>query len=374
MEDLMKLRHISLLGCALWMVILISSCNHSGDSPAEQASQSEVQGQVVPVEIHHIRSGEIAEVVTATGTIQPFREAYVSSEASGRITHINVEVGDRVQAGNLLVQLDNELSRLSVDQAEAQKLQTRATYEKAEKDLARHEKLFSDGSITEFELETAKVTKDVSESNYLLSDASLRMARRQFADTRITSPIAGIVAERAVDVGETVAPGTPVAKIVDMKRLRVKIGLSEEQIVKVHPGQNVMLTVAAYPRIPIQGEVFTVGPEASSDTRTFPVEITIPNSADYPLKSGMVARVELAVDVIQDVPIIPRDAILERAGDYIAFVINNTKAERRVLDLGAQSGDMVEIRRGITSGEDVVVIGQENLSDGTTVAIQNRRN
>ena len=88
----------------------------------------------------------------------------------------------------------------------------------------------------------------------------------------------------------------------------------------------------------------------------------------------MVTKVDLAVDVIRDVPLIPRDAILKRAGDYIAFVINDNKAERRVLDLGAQSGDMVEIRRGITSGEDVVIIGQENLSDGTTIGIQNRRN
>ena len=104
------------------------------------------------------------------------------------------------------------------------------------------------------------------------------------------------------------------------------------------------------------------------------LEISVQNPPDHPLKSGMVTKVDLAVDVIRDVPLIPRDAILKRAGDYIAFVINDNKAERRVLDLGAQSGDMVEIRRGITSGEDVVIIGQENLSDGTTIGIQNRRN
>ena len=75
----MKLRHISFLLCALWMVILINSCNHSADSPAEQASEPEKQGQVVPVQIHHIRTGEIAEVVTATGTIQPFQEVLLLS-------------------------------------------------------------------------------------------------------------------------------------------------------------------------------------------------------------------------------------------------------------------------------------------------------
>lgn len=368
----MRIQNAIALFLLLGLAMTLCSCSHSGNSPEEQTSTAEEKVKIVPVEIHRVQSGDVSESVTATGTIQPFREAYVASEASGRITLVNIEVGDDIRSGDLLVQLDDELPRLAVDQAKAQKLQAKATYEKAAKDLERHEKLFSDGSITEFELETARVNKDVTESNYLLAEASLQMARRQLADTRITSPIAGKAAERAVDVGETVAPGTPVAKIVDIQRLRVKIGLSEEQIVKVKTGQSVTLTAAAYSGISFQGKVFTVGPEASPETRTFPVEIAIQNSKDHPLKSGMVARVRLAVGVIQDVPIIPRDAILERAGEYIAYVINDGKAERRILDLGAQSGDRVEIRRGITVGEHVVVIGQENLSDGTSVTVQNR--
>ena len=349
-----------------------SSCSNHENSPAEQGSEPEVAVKVVPVETYYVRTGDIAEMIAATGMIQPFQEAYVSSEASGRITRVNFEVGDHVQSNELLVQLDDELPRLALDQAEAQKLQAKATFNKAVKDLERHEKLFSDGSVTEFELETARVNKDVSESNYLLADASLQMARRQLADTRITSPITGMVAERTVDVGETVVPGTPVAKMVNIDRLRVKIGLSAEQIVKVRQGQNVTLSIDAHPGVKFEGRVLTVGPEASQDTRTFPVEIDVKNSAEHPLKSGMVAKVDVAVDVIKGIPLIPRDAILERSGEYIAYVINGNEATRRILDLGAQSGDMVEIRNGIGAGDEIVVVGQENLSDGARVNVQKR--
>ena len=349
---------------------LLLNCSKPGDSPEEQVAGTEKDLKIVPVEIFHVRPGEITESITATGTIEPFRDAFVASEASGRVTGVNVEVGDGVEVGDVLVQLDDELLRLALEQAEALQLQAKATYEKAAKDRERNERLYSDGSITEFELETARVSEQVSKSNYLLAEAGLKMARRQLADTRITSPISGKVAERAVDVGETVAPGTPVAKIVEIDRLRVNIGLSAEQIVKVRKGQGVGLTVEAYRGIPFEGKVFTVGPEASPDTRTFPVEIIIQNSRDHPLKSGMVARVEVAVNVIEDVPLIPRDAILERSGDYIAYVVNGDTAQRRRLDLGAHSKEMVEVRSGIASGENVVVVGQENLNDGTKVNVR----
>ncbi|UCE17953.1 MAG: efflux RND transporter periplasmic adaptor subunit [Gemmatimonadota bacterium] len=367
----MKMRDIVLLLCALLIVTLINSCTRSENASHEQTNMAQENVKVVPVEIFHVRPGNMTQSITATGTIRPFRQAYVASEASGRITRVNFEVGQHVEIGELLVQLDEELLSLGADQAEAQKMQAKATYEKAVKDLERNEKLYSEGSITEFELETARVNEQVSKSNYLLAEASLKMAKRQLSDTRIASPISGEVAERSVDVGETVAPGTPVVKIVETDRLRVNIGLSAEQIVKVRKGQGVELTVEAYPGIPFEGKVFTVGPEASPDTRTFPVEILIQNSRDHPLKAGMVARVRVAVEVIKDVPLIPRDAILERSGEYIAYVVNGDEATKRTLDIGAQAPDMIEIREGIAIGEDVVVVGQENLSDGTKVTVQN---
>ena len=167
----MKAMNTFILLSIICFVAVLSSCSKPGNSPAEHANQADEAIKVVPVEIFHVRTGNIAEIVTATGTIQPFREAYVASEASGRITRVNFEVGDNVRAGDLLVQLDDELSRLAVDQAEAQRLQAKATYEKAAKDLERHERLSQDGSITEFELETTKVNEQVSESNYLLAEA-----------------------------------------------------------------------------------------------------------------------------------------------------------------------------------------------------------
>lgn len=369
----MKSKSTLLLLLVIVFGLVLSSCDRQGNSPAEQAKGSEADVEFVPVETYRIRAGEIVETVSATGTVQPFRAVVVASETSGRITRVSFEVGDRVEAGALLVQLDDELKRLALDQAKAQRLQAEVTYEKAVKDMERHERLFAEGNITEYELEVTRLAEQVAEATYLSAEVSHKMARRQLADTRIISPIDGVVAERTVELGETVSAGAPIAKIVDIDRLRVRIGLPEEQIVRVHQGQEVTLSIDAYPGRTFHGQVFTVGPEASPDTRTFPVEVIVQNSSENPLRSGMVARVDVAVDVIRDVPLIPRDAILERSGKYIAFVVNGEKALKRTLDLGTQSAEMVEIRNGVAAGEDVVVVGQENLSDGTKVTVQKHR-
>ena len=190
------------------------------------------------------------------------------------------------------------------------------------------------------------------------------------ADTQVRSPINGKVAVRYVDVGERVAPGAPIATVVDLSRVNVRIMVSETEIAKVSVGQKATLTVAAYPDERFEGKVSKVGLKADFQSRSFPVEILVPRNPDEALKAGMIARVEVAVRTYADVLLIPQDAVLDRSGEKSVYVVGSNRAAKRSLILGRRWDERVVVERGLKAGDRLVVAGQEKLSEGTKVGVE----
>jgi membrane fusion protein (multidrug efflux system) len=329
--------------------------------------------QAIPVETYVIQTGEVVDKVKAMGTIFPVHDVLISSETAGTITEVYVEVGDWVEKGAPLVQIDPELKQLALDQAEARLIEANAAYEKAKKDFERNKKLFETHDISDYVYENARLQKESAEAAYLTARANVKIARRQLKDTRIESPVNGFVAARLVELGGTVAPGTPVAKVVDIRQVKVKFGVPEKDIVKISKGQRAKITLDSYPGETFEGTVGAVGPQADLSTRTFPVEILVENT-EYRLKAGMVARVEVATETIQDVPLLPKSALLERSGQTILFVIKQGIAQKRIPQLGLESGDKIALLDGAEAGDEVVILGQENLVDGAKVVVRKKQN
>lgn len=329
--------------------------------------------QAVPVETYLIQTGAVVDKVKAMGTIFPVHDVLISSETAGTITEVYVEVGDWVEKGAPLVQIDPELKQLAQDQAEARLIEAKAAYEKAKKDFERNKKLFETHDISEYVYENARLHKESAEAAYLTAQANVKMARRHLKDARIESPVNGFVAARLVELGATVAPGSPVAKVVDIRQVKVKFGVPETEIVKINKGQLAKITLDSYPAETFEGTVCAVGPQANLSTRTFPVEVSVENT-EYRLKAGMVARVEVATETIQNVPLLPKSALLERSGQTIIFVINQGIAQRRIPQLGLESGDEIALVDGAEAGDEVVILGQENLVDGAKIDVKKRQN
>ena len=327
----------------------------------------------IPVETHTIQKGTVVDKVKATGTIFPLHDVLVSSETAGTITDVYVEVGDWVQKGAPVVQIDQELKLLALEQAEARSIEAKAAYEKAKKDFERNKKLFRTQDISDYVFENARLQKASAEATHRTAQANVKMARRQLKDARIESPVNGFVAARLVELGGSVALGTPVAKVVDISRVKVKIGVPEKDIVKMNKGQIAIITVDSYPNETFEGTVSSVGPQADLATRTFPVEILVKNP-EYRLKAGMVAKIEIATQTIQQVPLLPKSALLERSGQTLIFVIKNGKAQQRIPQLGLESGDKIALLDGAEAGDEVVILGQENLAQGVEVEVKKRHN
>lgn len=358
---------------SLMLVAVATACGQTGSSEQDETAAANGTPEAVPVATVIARSGTAYEIVEATGTVAPWHQADIGAEVQGRVVEVAADVGDWVEQGDLILRLDPELYDLAVEQAEAQLLGAEAAFRKAKRDYQRNQKLYETRDISKFALESSLLQMQTAQAAYLTAKAALATARRQRRNADIAAPFSGWVARRFVDLGQTVAPGVPVARVVDITSVKVEVGLAEKDVVKVAKGQRATLTVDAFPGQEFAGQVATIGPEADPRARSFPVEIRASNTDQNRLRAGMVAKVRIFIRELKDVVVLPRAALLERSGQTLLFAIVNGQAQQRQPVLAAARGDSVAVLRGMQPGEEIVVAGQENLADGTRVIVQNQK-
>ena len=356
-----------LVGSGLSLTAVLLAAVLLRPSGGEGTGEGEASADPIPVITEVIQARDVHEIVSGVGTVLAFHDVTVSSETSGKVVEVYAEVGDRVEKGDPLVQVDDELRRSAVEAAEAQLMLAEANFQKAKRDLERSEGLFKTQDISEMELEGARLAAKSAEANYLQAKAALRTAQRRSKDTRIVSPISGQVALRHVDLGTAVAPGSPIATIIAIERVKVKLGVSEKEVAKLAPGQKAQVQVDAYPGRKFTGHVYTVGLKADMSTRTFPVEVIVANRGPEVLKPGMIARVDIEVGILKDAISVPQDAVMDDRGGKFAYVVQGDSAERRPLLLGPTFGEEVLVEKGLTPGDELVIQGQSKLRPGDRV-------
>ncbi len=300
----------------------------------------------------------ISDNFSLMGTIGANNDVVVMSETQGRVVKVNAQVGDFKSAGSVLVEVDDELKEANYKAA-------KLSYEKAKNDLKRFESLYNDKSISESQIEQARWTFQSTESQYIV-------ARRQYRDTKITTPISGIVTARPVDIG-SMLQGSPqpsvVANIVDISKLKVKISVAEKDVFKLKIGDNVEVTTDVYPGASFEGKVITIAAKGD-ESHTYPVEVRIDNSKTFPLKAGMFGRVNFTLRNKAEYVVVPREAILGSLKNAKVYIIHNNVAKLRSIVIRKEVGTNIEILNGLNEGDLVVVNGQNNLKDNATVVIR----
>jgi RND family efflux transporter MFP subunit len=297
------------------------------------------------------------ERISVVGTINAFNDVTVVSETQGRIVKVNVEVGDAVKAGSVLVEVDNELKDAAFKAAQV-------SYEKARKDLARYEALFKEHSIPDAQIEQARWTFQSAEAQFVV-------ARRQLSDTRITTPIAGVVTARFVNVGMMVmgAPqATQIANVVDLSRLKAKLSVAEHDVFRLHKGDPVDISTDVYPDATFAGTVFSVSSKGD-DAHTYQVEVVVKDPHQQ-LKAGMFAHASFRPKPSGPVLVVPRQAIVGSMQDPKLFVVKNGLAALYSVVVSREAGTQVAITGGLSEGDSVVVDGQNNLSDNVPVVVR----
>jgi RND family efflux transporter MFP subunit len=347
---------------ALGALVFTAACS-TGEAAARDAdtdtSQAGPSARVINVEVVETSLESFTDEVTLTGNVEAERDVVVSAEEGGVVREILVPKGRRVSEGEPLIRVDARVLQAQFDQM-------RAEAQLAEETWQRQKKLWEADSIgSEMSYLQAKYRAAMAEAN-------ARLAQTRLERATITAPIGGVLDDRMVEIGSTVAVGSPVVRIIDADPLKVTAGVPERYAGEVRTGTSAELTFESGQRA--VGRVTFVGTAVNEDNRTFEVEIRVPNP-DATLKPGMVATVRLQRGVETRAILVPRDAVLRGENGYIVYVVTErdgaSVAESRLVRTGAGAAGRVVLQEGVQPGEKVIVVGQQQVAAGDRVQITN---
>jgi RND family efflux transporter MFP subunit len=334
---------------------LLISCNMQPPGAAA-GTETAVTEKAQPVKVMPLEYRTTAVEQRVTSTVAAFEETYLSPSLQGRIRSVKVEVNDRVRKGQLLVEMD----RTQLDQ-------TRLQYEQLKVDLSRMDTLLKHGSITEQAYDQLKAQVESTE---------LVLANLE-ENTLLRAPYSGIITGKYYNDGELFSPtpNTPAGKaaLVSMAQLnpvKVLVNLGENYLPMVKEGMQAMVSTDVYPGQSFSGKVFRIHPTISEATRTFTVEVRVPNG-NQKLKPGMFARVSLRLGEAEAL-IVPAIAVMQQSGTNQRYVmlLDNGSAKRLNVQIVNRHDDQLEIASPeIQGGEQLIYAGQTRLEDGSKVQV-----
>ena len=321
------------------------------------------------VKIQVLQPAEISQSLASSGTLVGENEATVVAETNGKVVAVKAQVGDWLAKGQTIVQLENDLKLVALEQAKAQLMAAQTNYDKAQKDLNRYEELFKQQIATQNDIENARLAFRGAEAQLKGAEAALKLAQRQYDDAAVKAPLAGRLADRYVNEAAMVMPGDEIGVVVDARSMKLKTSVAENEVALVRPGQPVEVVADAFPGHKFSGKVFSVA-QKSNRERTYPVELLVTNDQGESLKSGMFARATIQVAQDRRALVVPNSAVLfDATGPYV-FAEQNGTVKRTPVKLGLLQGDRVQIISGLNPGARVVISGQQRLSDGASVEVQ----
>lgn len=335
------------LTVALFGGVLATGCGGADAAPGEATA--------TPVVVRPLAKVDRPDYVGLSGEIEGWSTANIGFLVPGQVRTVALREGQAVQQGQMIAELDPTEYQLNVDIASAQR-------ERAEQEFSRAEQVFKEHGIPENDLQKA-------ETAVKMARAGEAMARKKLADTRVLSPLNGIVARRQVEPGEMAGPGMPPFTVVQIDPVQVRVGVPETDIDRFAVGQRAVVAIPSLGGATSQGRVRVVGIAADPASRTYTVKIELPNP-NRRIRPGMIAEVRVENDATIEARTIPAEAVV-RDADGITRVFVYDPGERRVharrIEVGTAYGTEVEVRSGLTGDELVVVGGQNRLREGTSV-------
>jgi len=324
----------------------------------KNAAQTELVAQgsgAVSVRVATVKKEAVDLDFSANGNFTPDKQLNFLSENAGRVTKIYVDEGDHVKKGQVLARIDAEI--INTDRETAQ-----ATLDNAIKDEARYASSFKTGGVTQQQLDQAKLAT---------RNARLRLqsSARKVNDANIKSPINGIVNKRYIEVGAFVtAQGTQLFELVDVSKLKLRVNVNESQVANLKLGDRVQIKSNVFPADNFSGMIDFIAPKAD-ETLNFPVDIEVLNNHANTIKAGMYGTAIFKFPAQAPIITIPRSAFVGSVSSNQIFVLENgNTAKIRKVIAGRSIGDQVEVLEGLKEGETVIVSGQINLIDGSSVA------
>jgi RND family efflux transporter MFP subunit len=396
------------------ILLVLQACGGSGDSQQKdqggQRGQRGGRGDGEAVQIKSVTPQRIAiqRIVDLSGSLVSPDQVRVSSEVDGTVSSVDAELGQEVQAGEILIQIDTRELQLAVERAESALRQTEAQLgmdsarpgvvppdeqiasvrtaianrEDARVKLAQTQELVNKGLAARADLDTNDTRLKVAEAavqtalenirslKASLQDrrASYELAKKKVADASIRAPTGGTIAERLVSKGEYIRANTQVATIVQLNPLKLQTAVQEKFANIIRRNLVVQFRVEPFPDDVFAGRVLNISPAVNQQTRTFPVEILVANPTGK-LKPGFFAKGAILTQKDENVLAVPQEAVSTLAGVSSVFVIEDGTVRQQNVALGAQEGNFIEIMDGLKGNEILAASSLNEITTGMKVTL-----
>jgi membrane fusion protein (multidrug efflux system) len=329
----------------IFLIVGLIGCGGSDQTGTDVSERAiSVKGEIVTISTKELKK-------SFTGTLEGEKHAVITAKIAEAVEKVTVDEGTYVKADDVLVRLDRTGPTSNYVQASS-------VYQNAEKNYKKMVYLFEEGAVSESQFDGAKTEYEVAKANF---DAA-----RKLVDLR--TPVAGMVTSIGVSAGDYLYAGQTVATVAAVDRLRMKLGVSSNDIGFFELGADVEVLVGSASELRAYGKVARVAQSADPVTRTFQVEIEIDNKV-HTLKPGMFARARTSVEKYENVIVIPRNAVMDRDNKTYVFVVSDGNAKMTEIIMGAEFDGSVIIKRGLAPGDTLITIGQDYLDDGYSVKL-----
>lgn len=367
----------SLLG---WFVLRARSAETTARPAAERATTA--------VEVRAVESGVLRDVRQFTGTLESSARFTVATKVGGLVQTVLVDLGDRIEPGQIIARIDDAELVQAVAQAEAdlavrraELARARSDFSLAQRDFERGEQLRERGIAAESQLDeiaarqgSAQASMQLAEAQVARAESSLVLRRIELGYAQVTATwtenaVYGSVAERYQDPGNTVEANAPVVSVVSLDPLKAVVTVTERDYAGLRIGQSAELTTDAAPGRTFEAVIQRIAPVFSETSRQARIELTVPNAENL-LRPGMFARVRVVLAEAEAPAIVPLDALARRDGRDVVFVLDDAGETVRMVEItrGITESGRVQITDPQISGR-VVTLGQQLLQDGSRVRV-----
>lgn len=376
------MRKITTAAWVLTSILIIAGCSGNQSTPGAPSFGNMAQ-RATSVEVIEINREPIKRQIRSYGNMQAQENVTVVPQVSERVSSIHADLGDTVQAGQLLAKLRDVTFADQVRRDQAQLEQARISLERDSTSFARSRELYSRELISSAEFDNSRSTWLNSKANYESVSASLTQSRENLANTEIRSPVRGVVTRRNISQGDLASGGQAAFELANLVgyEIRLFVPLQDRRLLRV--GQSSDIRISGEQEYSAKGIVARISPELDPVTGLSEIVITITDH-DSSLFPGALTEVHTTVETRTSAVVIPRVALVENVQTLIdpesntirlsrtfsAFVTRgDSTAIRRDLELGIEQGDRIEVLSGLSEGERLIITGQASLEDESRIRI-----
>lgn len=365
----MNTRSVVSLGLLRAAVLLAVAAMALGCS-SDEAEQQQSESAGVSVEVEPVEARTVERIVTGIGTLEAVERVQLQPEVAGRVAALHFVEGGRVQADQLLVELDGTKVQQDLAAREAQLRSAEAELADAERTLERQRDLRKQDLASQGELDRATTAQERAAAERDRLQAEVRRARQMLADMRIRAPFAGVISEQHVDPGAFVGVGDVLAELYRTDVLEIRFAVPERYYDDLALEQPVRVRLEGREDQVAEGEVIYISPVIDPSTRTVTVRARLENNGKV-LRPGAFATASIILERRQDRVAIPDEALVATRTGYVVFTVDeSSQARRQAVETGLRRDGWVEITAGLDSGARLIRSGHMRVDDGSRVNIR----